>query len=566
MRKLYKANDDGAKLVFPAVAPFTMGAAGSLIAVLACVVFFVVAAGNNGFAAAAAETNATPPVTEPGTPSAVAPIPPPRFSIIVPVSAVPHEVNGRLILILSPDAIGSDGDLRERLDDVPSSRKGATFGLDADGVDAKGKTFTLDTGSGNIAMFPSQIAYKLTPGSYWVQAAFAWNPDQRSPDAPGNLYSKIRKITLPVSDDAPISLTLSERGGEEKPPKETYTHRWIKLPSPLLSHFYKRPEYLRAGVVLPPEWKDDPQKRFALCVRIGGFHTRYTSAARLRPHAGIVQVMLDGEGPFGDPYQVNSSVSGPFGDAVIKELLPAIEAQYRCGGAADKRFTTGGSTGGWVSLALQIFYPDYFGGCWSGYPDSLDFHTYQNIDLYNDTNAYVAPDGKERISMRDRVSGEMLFSVREECALENVSGFGNSYVTSGGQWGAWNTVFGRPDEKGRAVPLWDPLTGQINHVEAKAAAAGYDVTRFCSKNWKTLGPKLNGKIHLWVGEHDEYFLNGGVHRFESFLKTANPPANARIEYGPLEGHGWEPRSSGKILDEMLAVSRGTTLTNTVPGK
>ncbi len=538
--------------------PTTKGAAKSIIAVLTGVVFFV--------AAAPAVTNTTTAIADPEMPLPVAAISPLRFSITVPTGAVPHEVDGRLIVMISREAVGSDGDLRERLDDVPVSRKGATFGVDANGVDAKGKTIRLDTGSNNVAMFPAQVAHKLAPGTYWIQAALAWNPDQRSADAPGNLSSKIQKITLPVSGDAPIALTLSERDGEEKTPKESDTLRWVKLPSPLLSHFYKRQEYLRAGIVLPPEWKDDPQKQFALCVRIGGFHTRYTSAARMRPHAGVVQVLLDGEGPFGDPYQVNSSVSGPFGDAIIKELLPAIETQYRCGGAADKRFSTGGSTGGWVSLALQIFYPDYFGGCWSGYPDSLDFHTYQNIDLYSDTNAYVAPDGKERISMRDRVSGEMLFSVREECALENVSGFGNSYVTSGGQWGAWNTVFGRPDGKGHAVPLWDPLTGRINHAEAEAAAAGYDLTRFCSENWKTLGPKLNGKIHLWVGERDEYFLNGGVHRFESFLKTANPSANARIEYGPLEGHGWEPRPSGKILEEMLAISRGTTLTNAVPDK
>ncbi len=33
--------------------------------------------------------------------------------------------------------------------------------------------------------------------------------------------------------------------------------------------------------------------------------------------------------------------------------------------------------------------------------------------------------------------------------------------------GAWNTVFGRPDAQGRAIPLWDPLTGKINHAEAE---------------------------------------------------------------------------------------------------
>ncbi|MEI9863149.1 MAG: hypothetical protein WDN00_01030 [Limisphaerales bacterium] len=208
-------------------------------------VILFVAAGNNGSAASPAVTNTITAVAAPETLLPVAPIPPPRFSITIPPGALSHEVNGRLIVMVSREAVGSDDDLRERLDDVPASRKGASFGVDANGIDAKGKTLTLDTGSNHIAMFPAQVANKLTPGTYWVQAALAWNPDQRSADAPGNLFSKIQKIILPVPEDAPIALTLSERDGEEKTPKESDNLRWVKLPSPLLSQFYKRPEYLR---------------------------------------------------------------------------------------------------------------------------------------------------------------------------------------------------------------------------------------------------------------------------------------------------------------------------------
>jgi S-formylglutathione hydrolase FrmB len=291
-----------------------------------------------------------------------------------------------------------------------------------------------------------------------------------------------------------------------------------------------------------------------MCVRIGGFHTRYTAALRGRPHPGIVQVFLDGDGPLGDSYSVNSAVSGPYGDATVQELLPVIEKRFDCGGAANRRFTTGGSTGGWVSLALQIYYPDTFGGCWSGYPDSLDFRAYQNIDLYRDANAYTAPDGSERVSARDARTGATRWTVREECALENVRGTGGSYTTSGGQWGAWNAVYGSPDKNGRPIPFWDPVSGVIDRAAVSNAGKRYDLRRYCAANWETLAPKLDGKIHVWVGERDEYFLNGGVHRFDDFLKTASPRIRARIEYSPVAGHGWEPRSRAAVLDEMIAAA------------
>ncbi|MCC5613391.1 hypothetical protein LC612_43625 [Nostoc sp. CHAB 5834] len=56
-----------------------------------------------------------------------------------------------------------------------------------------------------------------------------------------------------------------------------------------------------------------------------------------------------------------------------------------------------------------------------------------------------------------------------------------------------------------------------------------------------------------MGERDEYFLNLGVHKFDDFLKSASPKIATRIEYSPVAGHGWEPRSRSAVLDEMIAV-------------
>ena len=455
------------------------------------------------------------------------------------------------MIIVAPDA--NQTDLRDRLTDVEAARNGAAFGTDVDGFRATQKVVTIKSADKSVTSFPLQVAEKLAPGNYRVQAVWATNPDLRGADAPGNRFSPVQTVTLPAKE--PIALTLSESEPPETLPAESATVKWVKLRSEKLSKFYGRPIFLRAGVVLPDDTASDPAKLRLLCVYIGGFHTRYTTARRIKPYPGMVQVMLDGDGPLGDSYSTDSAVAGPFGDATIKELLPYIEKQFHCGGTASRRFTTGGSTGGWVSLALQVYYPDTFGGCWSGFPDPLDFHAYQKIDLYADKNAYVSADGAEVPSARDVLTGQTKWTVREECALENVSAFGGSYVTSGGQWGAWNAVFGSPEKPGRAAPFWNPVSGAINRAAAEKAGSRYDLTRYCAARWKTLAPKLDGKLHVWVGERDDYFLNGGVHRFDDFLKTATPHIAYRAEYSPIGGHGWQPRPSVQVLEEMVQASK-----------
>jgi hypothetical protein len=155
----------------------------------------------------------------------------------------------------------------------------------------------------------------------------------------------------------------------------------------------------------------------------------------------MVLVHLDGDGPYGDCYQVNSDNNGPYGDAVTQELIPYVEQKFRCIGEPWARVLDGGSTGGWVSLALQVFYPDFFNGTWSGFPDGVDFRAFQLINIYEDQNAYVNRSGFERPSARE-LSGDVRFTIRHECQMENVMGLGDSFAMSGEQWGAWNATYG----------------------------------------------------------------------------------------------------------------------------
>src|SRR4029079_10472370 len=103
---------------------------------------------------------------------------------------------------------------------------------------------------------------------------------------------------------------------------------------------------------------------------------------------------------------------------------------------------------------------------------------------------------------------------------------------------------------GAPVPLWDPKTGKIDHNVAEQWKK-YDLRLVLQEHWKTLAPKLKGKIHIWVGDADNYFLNNAVHLLDEFLKTADPPFDGTIVYGPGQGHGWEAYSELELMNLMM---------------
>jgi S-formylglutathione hydrolase FrmB len=318
---------------------------------------------------------------------------------------------------------------------------------------------------------------------------------------------------------------------------------------------------LRAGVILPKGFEQQTSRRYPLRVHIGGYGASFTNVQRMiagdsefraawfaEDAPRMVLLHLDGDGPYGDPYQVNSANNGPYGDAITKELIPYVESKFRCIGEPWARVLEGGSTGGWVSLALQVFYPDFFGGSWSFCPDSVDFRAFQLINIYRDRNAYVNRFGFERPSARD-LNGDVRFTIRHECRMENVLGLGDSWTMSGQQWGAWNAVYSPRGADERPVPLWHPATGEINS-QVLEHWKKYDLRLVLEQNWNTLGPKLKGKINVWVGEADDYFLNNAVHLLDAFLSKAQPPYEGKIVYGPGKGHCWRGLTQRQLMDEM----------------
>ncbi len=236
------------------------------------------------------------------------------------------------------------------------------------------------------------------------------------------------------------------------------------------------------------------------------------------------------------------------GDAVTQELIPFIEKKYRGIGQGYARFTDGASTGGWVSFALQVFYPDFFNGCWSHAPDPVDFRSYELINVYRDDNAYVNRYGFERPAMRE-VNGEVRYTVRHECLVERVLGRGDRWELSGKDWCAWNATFGPRGDDGLPKPLWDGKTGKIDRT-VLSHWEKYDLRLVLEKNWATLAPKLKSKIHLWVGDADDYYLNNAVHLLETSLSKAKPPFEGKITFSPGKGHGWRGITDREMLIEM----------------
>ena len=480
-----------------------------------------------------------------------------RFEVTAPTGVWSITMIGRLIIVTAPAAGRQTPEPRLRIGSVGADAS-PIAAVDVDQL-VSGQTVIVDDTS---VAFPVERLSDLPPAEYGVQAVLDVSRSIRTPGAPGNWYSQPQRISVEPNRDLVVSLALTEQVPPERVPPDTEYLRYVHLPSERLSTYHARPVILRAAVILPRGFDQEPSRQYPMRLSVGGYGRRYTAAARLMRGGSpfrrawlsddaprMLQVLLDGAGPHGDPYQVNSPNNGLYGDALVDELIPYIEGRFRGLGVPGARVIDGISTGGWVALALHVFYPDSFNGAWSYCPDAVDFRALQRINIYDDDDAYVE-DGGERPSRRSP-DGAIRFTMRHELRMENVLGRGDSWTESGRQWGAWNAVYGPRGDDGRPVPLWDPASGLIDR-DLTSHWERYDLRLVLARNWATLAPKLDGKLNIWIGEMDDYYLNDSVHLLDTFLRKRDPTFNARIAYGPGEGHCWIPHSPGELLHEMGA--------------
>ncbi len=528
------------------------------------------------------------------------------FTVSFPGKTGNQSFDGRLILMLSKN---NKVEPRFQIADGPSSQ--LAFGMDVENW----KAGTVRTLTSNFFGYPIESLKDVPKGEYYVQALLhkyetfhrkdghvvklpmdrgegqQWN------QAPGNIYSKPLKIKFDPSSKTTVRILLEQEIPPIKEPDDTKYIKHIKIQSKLLTEFWGRPMYLGAHILLPEGWDAHPEVKYPLAIYhghfpddFGGFRTTppdtslkpdYNERFKISGYNKIVQqeaydfyklwtgtnfprvLAIEIQHPtpyYDDSYAVNSQNNGPYGDAIMYELIPEIEKSFRGIGQGWARFMYGGSTGGWEVLATQIFYPDEFNGCYSACPDPIDFRQYTVVDIYKDKNAYfLESDFKKtpRPGQRNYL-GHVSATLQEVNNREMVLG---SKSRSGQQWDIWEAVFSPVGKDGYPMPIWDKKTGVIDKTIAEYWKENYDLSYIMNRDWKKIGNKLKGKIHIYCGDMDNYYLNNAVYLTEAMLKALdNPTYDGEVDYGDRAEHCWngdhaQPNAISRLRYHQMFITK-----------
>lgn len=502
-----------------------------------------------------------------------------RFELSFPASMRSEPVDGRVFVILTRKAAPEP-----RLQFGKSGGQYAStpfFGEDVTGLRAGARAVVDGRSDG----YPIARLGDLPAGDYFVQGMLnvyttfhradghvvklhmdQWE-GQNFPISPGNLYSEPRKIHLDPGKPETIRLELDRAIPPIPVPPDTEWVKRIRFQSPLLSKFWGQPIFIGATILLPKDYARDTRVAYPVDYEQGHFTTRAPGGfgeppevpagaserekARARAMSEFTAAWQSGDFPrmlfvtfqhptpyYDDSYAIDSPNMGPYGQAITEELIPYIEKHFRAIPQPWARILSGGSTGGWESLALQIFYPDLFGGTFSYCPDPVDFHYFELVNVYDWTSAWYRGDEWRQtpISGERQPDGLVLSTMKEQLAYERAMGPGGR---SGEDWDCWQAVYGPTGADGYFQPVFDPATGAIDHGVAAYWKDHTDLNAYLQRHWKDIGPRLAGKIHIWTGDMDTYYLNDAVHLMEGYLKTTDsPPWGGSITYGPREPHCW----------------------------
>jgi S-formylglutathione hydrolase FrmB len=391
----------------------------------------------------------------------------------------------------------------------------------------------------------------LPAGTYAAQAVMRLNRDSsKLGDGEGNAYGPVVKAAIDPAASGTIALTI-DKIVQPLPFNETDRLKLVDIPSPLLSGHHMRAIRQRAAVILP---KDGvlPGKRYPTLYIIPGFGGTHRMAAmfmgapRLAFGQDLIRVILDPDCGTGHHVFADSAFNGPHGRALIEELIPYIEKTYPAVAEPGARLLNGHSSGGWSSLWLQVTYPDFFGGTWSTSPDPVDFRDFSAIDLYAPgANVFRDAAGNRRPIVR--MGGKAVVFVEPFSKMEDVIG-------DGGQLHSFEAVFSPLTPHGRPRPLWDRATGTVDPETAKGWEK-YDIRLVLERNWKTLGPKLSGKLHVITGEVDTFYLEGAVKLLRESLQKLASDAVVEIVPGKDHSNLMSVELAGRLDREMNAAVR-----------
>lgn len=507
------------------------------------------------------------------------------FSISFTDSLSRAAQDGRLLLLLAKE---DKTEPRFQINDGPTTQ--LLFGIDVEGM-KPGDEIIIDE---NAFGFPIRNINDIPTGEYVVQAIInryeTFNlktghtvklpPDQGEGQQwnrkPGNFYSKPFKINIEDNKAQRTTITLDQIIPPAEEPKDSKYIKHIKIQSKLLTEFWGRPMFLGAHVLLPEGFDEHTEARYPLMVFHGHFPDDFGGFSETPPAADMdttdynarfgiygyrkfqaqesynfykqwtsknfprfLIIEIQHANPYyDDSYAVNSANLGHYGDAIMQELIPEIEKRFRGIGEGWARFTYGGSTGGWEALAAQMFYPDEFNGCFAACPDPIDFRAYCLVNIYKDKNAYWYESDFKKLAIPSHRNylGQIQSTMQESNYYELALG---TKSRSGQQWDIWEAVYSPQGEEGYPKRIFDKESGEIDKEVAAYWKENYDLRHILERDWATLGPKLQGKIHIYCGDMDNYYLNNAVYLMEDFLKKTNNPFYAgEVTYGDRAEHCW----------------------------
>ncbi|HZF11916.1 MAG TPA: alpha/beta hydrolase-fold protein [Thermoanaerobaculia bacterium] len=498
------------------------------------------------------------PLACPHRPAGPSPL---RFEVVLPAGLrgpAAGPVDGRVILILSGDP-GAE----PRFQVAAEGESQQLFGVDVAALPPGGSA-VID---GWTLGYPAPGLAEVPAGRYRVQAVLHLYATFRRADgrvvqlhadhgegqqwnrSPGNLFSAPVEVEVDPGKPGTIRVELTQEIPPLPAPRDSRWVRHLRIASPLLSRFWGRPVELGAVVLLPAGYDEHPQARYPVVYYHDHFAPTFPVADESERPPGpaipprLLVVLPQTANPYyDDAYAVNSENLGPYGDALVQELLPAVERQFRAIGEPWARAVYGSSTGGWAALAQQVFHPDLYNGAWVNCPDPVDFRAFLTTDLYRDTNVYWE-EGRFGRSARpeSRAPGGGVTATMEEAnRYERVLG---SRGRSGEQFDAWQAVWSPVGEDGYPRPIFDKATGAIDPRVAAFWRERYDLTHILARDWQCLGPRLQGKLHVKVGDSDTYYLDRAVRFLDQFLKSTREPGHGPwfagdVEFGRGEPHCW----------------------------
>jgi hypothetical protein len=522
-----------------------------------------------------------------------------RIEVSFPATLEAKPRDGRVILVLSRRETPEP-----RLAQMTSVNAQPMFGIDVNGL-KPGQPAVFDAGTRG---WPVESLRDIPPGDYFVQATLNvyttvtradghtikvhldQGEGQNYRSSPGNLVTNVQKVRIDPKVGGVVKIAFARKNPPIEPPKDTKYIKHIRFRSDILSRWWGTDIYLGAIAVLPEGWADHPNAHYPVIYNQGHFPRTFggfretppdpgASEPQKRQQAGayrfyqdwvagtmgrVIIVLIQHPTPFyDDSYAVNSANNGPYGDAMWQELVPRVEQDFRGIPQAWARMTYGGSTGGWESLAWQIFYPDRLNGTWTFCPDPVDFRYFQMVDIYKDDNAFYPNSEWKKTPVRPWNRGlddQTLMSQFDASRYEEVLG---TRGRSGEQMDIFMAVFGPAGPDGYPKLLYDKWTGVIDKSVTEYWREHYDLRYIVERDWKTIGPKLAGKIHIFMGDQDTFLLEEATFKLQEFLESTKDPYYAgSFEIGKRQPHCYagvpefpgqrpEQRYIPKMIERML---------------